>query len=56
MEKSLIHENNFGDEESFCLVCLGTFSKSKPEEIWVQCIKSPLGSCISGLLHLWAPA
>ena len=38
MEKGLTHENNF-DDEGCVLVGVRTFSKSKPEEIWVQCAK-----------------
>ena len=29
MEKSMISGNHFNDEECYCLVCIGTFSKSK---------------------------
>nr|XP_047127245.1 uncharacterized protein LOC124808280 [Hydra vulgaris] len=44
MEKSLNCPNSSVEEECFCLICVGMFSKSKPEEVWVQCTQC----------HLWA--
>ena len=44
MGKSLNRPNSFVEKECFCMICVGMFSKSKPEEVWVQC-----NQC-----HLWA--
>ena len=30
-------EDSSNEEESFCLVCMEPFSKSKPREVWIQC-------------------
>ena len=42
MGKSLNRPNS--SVEKFCLICVGMFSKSKPEEVWIQCTQC----------HLWA--
>lgn len=38
------HDDESEDEESFCLVCLTAFSKSKSREVWVQCSECKLWS------------
>lgn len=32
-------ENKSDDEDCFCLVCLVTFSNSRPNEQWIQCME-----------------
>lgn len=33
-----VESDSEGDEETFCLVCLETYSTSKPGQDWIQCI------------------
>ncbi|CAK1593712.1 unnamed protein product [Parnassius mnemosyne] len=37
-------ENKSDDEDCFCLVCLDTFSNSRPNEQWMQCTKCKMWS------------
>lgn len=37
-------ENQYDDEDCFCLVCLETFSNSRPNEEWIQCIECKMWS------------
>ncbi|CAG4952523.1 unnamed protein product [Parnassius apollo] len=37
-------ENKSDDEDCFCLVCLETFSNSRPNEQWIQCTKCKMWS------------
>ena len=41
MGKSLNRPNS-SVEKCFCLICVGMFSNSKPEEVWVQCTQCHL--------------
>ena len=42
MGKSLNRPNSSVEKECFCLICVGMFSKSKPEGVWVQCTQCHL--------------
>jgi hypothetical protein len=37
-------ENKSDDEDCFCLVCLETFSNSRPNEKWIQCMECKMWS------------
>lgn len=37
--RKIMQESSSDDEECFCLVCVEPFSKSRPKETWVKCVK-----------------